>query len=127
MELTFEEELRRSDLIHKLKQSKISAEEAKELRTFLNREKQIISLQEDCFDIPCSNISDGLCRRLPWSQCIWSIESRLINIPLVNEYRFMLMFLPLSLFSLGAPRYQLVLELYFFRSIWTTFRLAVCS
>jgi hypothetical protein len=48
MELTFEEELRRSDLIHKLKQSKISAEEAKELRTLLNREKQIISLQEDC-------------------------------------------------------------------------------
>jgi hypothetical protein len=45
MELTFEEKQSRSDLIHKLNQSKIRAREAKELRTILNREKQIISLQ----------------------------------------------------------------------------------
>jgi shikimate kinase len=47
-ELTFEEKQSRSDLIHKLNQSKIRAREAKELRTLLNREKQIISLQGNC-------------------------------------------------------------------------------
>jgi hypothetical protein len=47
-ELTFEDEQRRSELAYKIKQSQISLEEAKELRSLLQREKTTISQQGNC-------------------------------------------------------------------------------
>jgi hypothetical protein len=46
--LTFEYAQRRSDLVHKLKQSQISLDESRELRTLLEREKTAISQQGNC-------------------------------------------------------------------------------
>jgi hypothetical protein len=48
MELTFEEEQRRSELVHKLKHSEISLGKAQELRTLLEREKGMIAQQGNC-------------------------------------------------------------------------------
>jgi hypothetical protein len=51
MELTFEEEQRRGDLIRKLKQEEISLEEAHELRNLLEVERQMISQQRNCLPL----------------------------------------------------------------------------
>jgi hypothetical protein len=48
MELTFEEEQRRSDLVHKLTQGIMSLSEAQELRTLLERERHILTQQGNC-------------------------------------------------------------------------------
>jgi hypothetical protein len=59
--LNIEEEQRRSNLAQRLKQGTISLTEAQELRDLLEREKQMIA-QQKLFGIPCSNISNKLCR-----------------------------------------------------------------
>lgn len=46
-----EEELRRSDLIHKLKQGKMTLTEAHKLRDLLEREKHTISQLGNCLAI----------------------------------------------------------------------------
>jgi hypothetical protein len=51
IELTVEEELRRSDLAQKLKQGEITLAEAHELRNLLEKEKRIISQQGNCLAI----------------------------------------------------------------------------
>jgi hypothetical protein len=51
VEPVFEEEQRRSDLVHKLKQGEISLAEAHELRDLLEREKRIISQLGNCLAI----------------------------------------------------------------------------
>jgi hypothetical protein len=50
-EFTFEEGQRRSDLLHKLKQSEINLAEANELRGLLEREKQMISQHGSCLPL----------------------------------------------------------------------------
>ena len=59
--LNIEEEQRRSDLVQRLKQDTISLTEAQELRTLLER-KTYDSPTGKLFGIPCSNISNKLCR-----------------------------------------------------------------
>ena len=49
--LTSDEERRRSDLVHKLKQSEITLAEAHELRDLLEREKHRISQLGNCLAI----------------------------------------------------------------------------
>lgn len=49
--LDVDEELRRSDLIHKLKQGEITIAEAHELRDLLEREKHMISQLGNCLAI----------------------------------------------------------------------------
>ena len=51
IELTIEEEQRRSDLVHKLKQGEITLAEAHELRDLLEREKHRISQLGNCLAI----------------------------------------------------------------------------
>jgi hypothetical protein len=51
VEPVFEEEQRRSDLVHKLKQGEISLAEAHELRDLLEREKHMISQLGSCLAI----------------------------------------------------------------------------
>jgi hypothetical protein len=48
IELTIEEEQRRSDLVHKLKQGEITLAEAHKLRDILEREKHMISQLGNC-------------------------------------------------------------------------------
>jgi hypothetical protein len=48
MELTFEEEQRRSALVYKLTQGEISLTEAQELRTLLERERHMLTQQGNC-------------------------------------------------------------------------------
>jgi hypothetical protein len=48
MELTFEEERKRSDLAQKLKQGTICLAEAQELRNLLEKEKHMIAQQGNC-------------------------------------------------------------------------------
>jgi hypothetical protein len=59
--LNVEEEQRRSDLAQRLKQDTISLTEAQELRSFGKR-KTYDSSTGKLFGIPCSNISNKLCR-----------------------------------------------------------------
>jgi hypothetical protein len=51
IELTSDEEQRRSDLVHKLKQGEITLAEAHELRYLLEREKHRISQLGNCLAI----------------------------------------------------------------------------
>jgi hypothetical protein len=51
IELTSDEEQRRSDLVHKLKQGEITLAEAQELRYLLEREKHRISQLGNCLAI----------------------------------------------------------------------------
>jgi hypothetical protein len=48
MELTFEEEQRRSALVHKLIQGSIGLTEAHELRTLLEKERHMLTQQGNC-------------------------------------------------------------------------------
>jgi hypothetical protein len=48
IELTIEEEQRRSDLVHKITQGIISLTEAQELRTLLEIERHMLTRQGDC-------------------------------------------------------------------------------
>jgi hypothetical protein len=48
VELTFGEEERRTALVHKLTQGIMSLTEAQELRTFLERERHMLSQQGSC-------------------------------------------------------------------------------
>ena len=51
IELTVEEELKRSNLAQKLKKGEITIAEVHELRNLLQKEKQIISRQGNCLAI----------------------------------------------------------------------------
>jgi hypothetical protein len=48
IELTIEEEQRRTALVHKLTQGSISLAEAQELRTLLERERHMLTQQGNC-------------------------------------------------------------------------------
>jgi len=48
IELTSEEEQRRTTLVHKLTQGSISLTEAKELRTLLEKERHMLTQQGNC-------------------------------------------------------------------------------
>ena len=51
MKLTIEEELKRTDLVQKLKKGEITIAEAHELRNLLEKEKHIISQHGNCLAI----------------------------------------------------------------------------
>lgn len=51
MNLTIEDELKRTDLAQKLKKGEITIAEAHELRNLLEKEKRIISRQGNCLAI----------------------------------------------------------------------------